>query len=98
MLSMKKIQVYIVPICLLPLFVRGPALSAASYDPQDVAARIQRVEHGLIPNPGIIVKGQTPRKAGLVERMKAYRVPGLSIAVINEYGIEWGAGSGSRAS
>lgn len=95
---MKKIQVYIVPICLLPLFVRGPALSSASYDPQDVAARIQRVEHGLIPNPGIIVKGQPPSKAGLVERMKVYRVPGLSIAVINEYGIEWEEGYGIRES
>ena len=95
---MKKIQVYIVPICLLPLFVRGPALSAASYDPQDVAARIQRVEHGLIPNPGIIVKGQPPSKAGLVERMKVYRVPGLSIAVINEYAIEWEEGYGIRES
>src|SRR4030067_2630952 len=98
MLTMKKIQVYIVPICLLPLFVRGPALTTASYDPQERGARIQRVEHGLIPNPGMIVKGQPPSKAGLVERMKVYRVPGLSIAVTNEYGIEWEEGYGIRES
>jgi len=95
---MKKIQVYIVPICLLPLFVLGLALSAASYDPQDLEARIQRVENGLIPNPGIIVKGQPPGKAGLVERMKVYRVPGLSIAVINGYELEWEEGYGVRES
>jgi len=95
---MKKIQVYMVPIWLLPLFVSGPALSAASYDSQDVAARIQRVEHGLIPNPGIVVKGQPPGKAGLVERMKVYRVPGLSVAVINGYELEWEEGYGIRES
>jgi CubicO group peptidase (beta-lactamase class C family) len=95
---MKKIQVYIVPICLLPLFVPGPALSSASYAPQDLAARIQRVENGLIPNPGIVIKGQPPGKAGLVERMKVYRVPGLSIAVINGYELEWEEGYGIRES
>src|SRR4030042_5476837 len=98
MLTMKKIQVYIVPICLLPLFVPGPALSSASYAPQDLAARIQRVENGLIPNPGIVIKGQPPGKAGLAERMKVYRVPGLSIAVINGYELEGEEGYGIRES
>jgi CubicO group peptidase (beta-lactamase class C family) len=55
----------------------------------EIRARIQRVENGLIPYPGIVVKGHPLRPAALIERMKAYRVPGLSLAVINDYEIEW---------
>ena len=73
-----------------------PATASAS--PQELGARIQRVENGLIPNPGIVVKGHPPGQAGLAERMKVYRVPGLSIAVINGYEIEWEEGYGVRES
>ena len=66
--------------------------------PQDLGARIKRVENGLIPNPGIVVKGQPPSKAGLTERMKVYRVPGVSVAVINGYEIEWEEGYGFQES
>jgi CubicO group peptidase (beta-lactamase class C family) len=52
----------------------------------------------LIPNPGIAVKGQPPKKASLAERMKTYRVPGLSLAVINGYEIEWEEGYGVQES
>jgi len=95
---MQKIHKLLSLILLLTIWVPPTLRSAASYDPQDVAARIQRVENGLIPNPGIVVKGQLPGKAGLVERMKVYRVPGLSIAVINGYELEWEEGYGVRES
>ncbi len=72
--------------------------ATASAIPQELGARIQRIENGLIPNPGIVIKGQPPGKAGLAERMKLYRVPGLSIAVINNYEIEWEEGYGVRES
>ena len=65
---------------------------------QELGTRIQRIENGLIPNPGIVVKGQPSGKAGIVERMKIYRVPGVSIAVINGYEIEWEEGYGFRES
>jgi CubicO group peptidase (beta-lactamase class C family) len=91
---MKKTQVYFRLICLVCLVFLTAAGNTTSPVSQDLAARIQRVEHGLIPNPGIVVKGQPPGKAGLGERMKVYRVPGLSIAVINDYGIEWEEGYG----
>ncbi|UCE21837.1 MAG: hypothetical protein JSV46_06385, partial [Candidatus Aminicenantes bacterium] len=31
-------------------------------------ARIQRVENGLIPEPGIVIKGQAPQKMALSDR------------------------------
>jgi CubicO group peptidase (beta-lactamase class C family) len=63
---------------------------------QELGERIRRIENGLIPNPGIVVKGQPPYKATLEERMKVYRVPGVSLAVINGYEIEWEEGFGVR--
>jgi CubicO group peptidase (beta-lactamase class C family) len=91
---MKRIQVFLMLIYLLFLVSPAAAPDATSPDPQELGARILRVENGLIPNPGIVVKGQPPQKAGLLERMKVYRVPGLSIAVINGYEIEWEEGYG----
>ncbi len=56
-----------------------------------VAERIQRVENGLLP--AVMIKGQTtPMK--LAERMAHYKVPGLSVAVINDGKIEWARGYG----
>jgi CubicO group peptidase (beta-lactamase class C family) len=52
-------------------------------------ARIQRIERGLIPQPGIVIKGQAPSRAGLADRMEAYKIPGVSVAVINNFKIEW---------
>jgi CubicO group peptidase (beta-lactamase class C family) len=56
-----------------------------------VAERIQRVENGLLP--AIMIKGQT-RAMKLAERMAHYKVPGLSVAVINDGKIEWARGYG----
>lgn len=62
----------------------------------DLTDRIQRVENGLIPQPGIVIKGQAPQKMRLADRMEALRVPGVSIAVINDYKIEWAKGYGVK--
>ena len=51
-------------------------------------ARIQRIEAGLIPQPGIVIEGQPVPKASLVDRMADYKVPGISIAVIDKHAIE----------
>jgi CubicO group peptidase (beta-lactamase class C family) len=76
-----------------------PSASAQAPSPgtlPDVKTRIQRIETGLIPHPGIMIKGRTAQKAALVERMKAYRVPGLSLVVINDCEIEWTEGYGVK--
>jgi CubicO group peptidase (beta-lactamase class C family) len=80
--------------------VFGPAsISANSKEPApgsaDIAARIQRVEDGLLPDN--VIKGQPLPQMKLVERMKYYETPGVSIAVINNYRLEWARGYGVRA-
>ncbi|MEO5960657.1 MAG: serine hydrolase domain-containing protein, partial [Opitutaceae bacterium] len=54
--------------------------------------RIARVEAGLAPR--LFAEGQ-PIKWTLQERMAHYRVPGVSIAVINDGKIEWARGYGT---
>jgi CubicO group peptidase (beta-lactamase class C family) len=60
---------------------------------QNVNARIERVENGLIE---VTTNGEPlwdfPRT--LLERMKLYGVPGASIAVIDDYHVEWARGYG----
>ncbi|HEY7786208.1 MAG TPA: serine hydrolase [Pyrinomonadaceae bacterium] len=51
----------------------------------NVEERIRRVEQGLLP--GILIKGDP--SWSIQERMKHHKVPGLSIAVINNFKIEW---------
>ncbi|SHJ11430.1 CubicO group peptidase, beta-lactamase class C family [Hymenobacter daecheongensis DSM 21074] len=53
--------------------------------PRTVAARIQQVENSLLP----YVPVQGLAGWNLAERMKYHRVPGLSIAVIHDYKVEW---------
>ncbi len=54
--------------------------------------RIARVEAGLLPR--IFVEGQ-PVTWTLQERMAHHRVPGVSIAVINDGKVEWARGYGT---
>src|SRR5882672_4006369 len=65
---------------------------AQTADGTTVAQRIERVENGLLP-PAVL-KGETPAKMKLVDRMKFYKTPGVSIALINEGRIEWARGYG----
>jgi CubicO group peptidase (beta-lactamase class C family) len=53
---------------------------------EEVAKRIERVESTLMP--ATIIKGKAPGMK-LADRMAHYKVPGLSVAVINEGKIEW---------
>jgi len=56
--------------------------------------RIQRVIEGL--RPAIVIEGQPAATFGLRERMRAYQVPGVSIAVIDNGEIAWAYGYGVR--
>ncbi|HEX4948682.1 MAG TPA: serine hydrolase [Blastocatellia bacterium] len=53
--------------------------------------RVQRVENGLLP--GVVIKGQVTTMK-LADRMAHYKVPGVSVAVINNGKLEWAKGYG----
>ena len=58
---------------------------------EDIERRIERIVNGLLPKISNINE-----KATLVERMSLYKNPGVSIAVVNDYEIEWSRGFGVR--
>lgn len=49
--------------------------------------RIKEVEKGLLKS--VYFKGTKPEKMNIYERMQYYKVPGLSIAVMDDFDIEW---------
>jgi CubicO group peptidase (beta-lactamase class C family) len=55
-------------------------------DPR-LAARIQRVENGIPPIS--LGPNEAPVRLSLPELMKIYKVPGLSVAVIDDFKIAW---------
>jgi CubicO group peptidase (beta-lactamase class C family) len=63
--------------------------------PSSVQERIQRVENGLL---AVTASGELESgdPKALAERMAHYGVPGVSIAVINDYELEWARGYGVR--
>ncbi len=58
----------------------------------DVVATIKRVEHGLLPP--VLIKGDPAWS--IEERMKRYKVPGLSIAVIKDFKVDWARSYGVK--
>jgi CubicO group peptidase (beta-lactamase class C family) len=60
--------------------------------PDTVEARAARVENGLLPP--IVVAGRPLQTMTIAARMAALKVPGVSIAVINDGAIEWARGYG----
>jgi CubicO group peptidase (beta-lactamase class C family) len=71
-------------IILLLLF---PACKSSNLNQQ-----ISKVENGLLLP--VQIKGQPAKRMRLEDRMEYYKVPGVSIAVINDYKIEWAKGYG----
>jgi CubicO group peptidase (beta-lactamase class C family) len=71
---------------LLSAAVLLAATSAAAQDAQ-VAARIRRVEAGLVTP--VVVAGRADQGAPIAQRMRALNTPAVSIAVINNGRIEW---------
>jgi CubicO group peptidase (beta-lactamase class C family) len=66
--------------------------SAPQTVPAAVEARIARVESGLLPP--IVVAGRPVPPMTLSARMAGLKVPGVSIAVINDGAVEWAKGYG----
>jgi CubicO group peptidase (beta-lactamase class C family) len=65
---------------------------AQQQDQSTVKARIENVENGLLPP--VLVKGDSGWS--IKERMKTYGVPGVSIAVIDNFAIAWAKGYGVK--
>ncbi len=77
---------------LLRIFIACVLLGTPLYAQSDLEARIKRVEEGLLPT--VLIKGEPGWR--LQERMRYYKVPGVSIAVINDYKVEWAKGYGVK--
>jgi CubicO group peptidase (beta-lactamase class C family) len=59
---------------------------------EDVESHIAQVENELLPS--LVIRGEPVETATLANRMAALKVPGVSIAVINNGEIEWARGYG----
>jgi CubicO group peptidase (beta-lactamase class C family) len=68
---------------LLPMLVWGQ---------DDVAKRIRQVEQGLRP----VRKSKNQPNWTIEERMKQYRVQGVSVTVIHDFKVDWAKGYGVR--
>ncbi len=71
-------------LLLISLIAAAPTALPAEKGQQ---ARIRAVEEGLLP--AVVVAGRPESGRKLVALMQKYRVPGLSIAVINRHALEW---------
>jgi CubicO group peptidase (beta-lactamase class C family) len=71
------------------LALLSAVLAAASCDPQKALTqkRIRAAERGLMRT--VYLKGMRPEKLALADRLSFYRVPGISLAVIDKRAVEW---------
>lgn len=76
-------------ISLLVPFARPAAQGVASVAPE---TRRAHVERGLLPP--VLIKGASAWS--LEERLRHYKAPGVSIAVINDFKVEWAKGYGFK--
>ena len=68
-------------------------LASSPLDAADLDGRIQRVEEGL--RSASVVKGHS--NWTIAERLKFYRTPGVSVAVISDGKVDWARGYGVLA-
>jgi len=67
---------------------RAPGFGQSQHaEDEGSAARIARIENGLLP--AVVIKGQSARAMKLSERMQFYKVPGLSVAFFDHGKIIW---------
>ncbi len=67
-------------------------LSQLALGQAPLAPRIRRIEEGLLP--ALLIKGNLGWS--IQERMKQYQIPGVSIAVINDFKVEWAKAYGMK--
>jgi len=84
--SKKVVLVWALVVSLLASGVAFAKPQPGTPDSQ-LAARIQRVENGIPPIS--LGENEPPLRLNLQELMKIYKVPGLSVAVIDNFKIVW---------
>jgi CubicO group peptidase (beta-lactamase class C family) len=62
--------------------------------PDTIVERIRRIEDGLLAETAL--RSQEPKRGKLADRMRYYETPGASVAVINDYQVEWARGFGVK--
>lgn len=67
-------------------------IAALSFGQTGVESRIKRVEEGLLPP--VLLKAE--RGWSLKKRMEHHKIPGVSVAVINNHTVEWARAYGSK--
>jgi CubicO group peptidase (beta-lactamase class C family) len=78
--------------CALQLHAQSKTSTAAPRKLEEQETRIRRVETMVVDLP--MGEGQAPLRMDLLQLMKLYNVPGLSIAVIDDYKMVWAKGYG----
>ena len=81
---MKKTYFLLFSICLLS--------NCFAQQDQELLAEINAIENGLIKN--IQIKGESVQKFNIQERMDHYKVPGVSIAIVENGKMKWAKGYG----
>jgi len=89
--SRTSVLLLAVPVVLIVCAATQPG-SRSDRVSSELAARIQRVENGIPPIP--ISDSAPPLRLSLEQLMQTYKVPGLSIAVIDNFKIAWAKGYG----
>ncbi len=92
---MKNLRKTILSVLLIAPMTLAAAVSFANAAPgidKRTEARIKRIENGLVP--ALVTQATKPMR--LEERMKHFKVPGVSIAVIENGKIGWARGYGVR--
>jgi len=88
---MKGVLITLTSILLCLTWMSGRALAATSdvnpVTPSADLEHIHRIENGLLP--GTLINGQTVHGMKLIDRMKHYKVPGVSIAFFARGNILW---------
>jgi CubicO group peptidase (beta-lactamase class C family) len=78
-----------VAFCLTALFLSGCETQASL-----TKKRTRQVEKGLLR--AVAIKGQKVEKLGLDSRLQFYKVPAVSLAVMDRHALEWAKGYGVR--
>lgn len=69
------------------------AIGCQKSDDRQLSDKILRIENSLCPRLFIIGESE---KANILSRMEHYKVPGVSIAVIKDFKVEWAKGYGIK--
>lgn len=89
--SNRNPMVHVSPWLNLVLLVQLVSSAVAA---EPVSVRVARVENGL--RPAIVLEASVAEPWHLTDRMKFYKVPGVSVAVIDNGAIAWARGYGVR--